>query len=327
MMNETVKRFSDYALEVEQAIKGLSYEMRQPLGLYAPVAYGLEAGGKRLRPVLLLMAANAFGAKVQEAMDAAVGIEMFHNFTLLHDDVMDKSDLRRGRPTVHKKWDENTAILSGDTMLTLATELVTKVPDACLRQVLETFNTMALEVYEGQRLDMDFESRDDVTLAEYMEMIAGKTSALLGASAKIGALIGGADSEDAGRLYDYGIRLGLAFQIQDDYLDVFGDPATFGKPIGGDILNNKKTFLLLAALEAAPAVAEAVRQTVAMPASQQKISIMRNLYEKGDVPERCRETIARLTRESLAALRSSTLGPEKCRPFEALADKLIERRK
>lgn len=216
-----------------------------PKGLYEPIEYTLRSGGKRLRPTLLLAAVNAFNGDIYTARDQCIGIEMFHNFTLLHDDVMDNSDLRRGQPTVHRRWNENTAILSGDTMLTMATQLMSKCPDRHLRRVLDTFNTTAIEVYEGQQYDMDFEDRDDVTVEEYIEMIRLKTSVLLGCALKIGAILADADDEAIDAIYNFGVYLGLGFQLRDDYLDSFGDPLIFGKQLGGDILNDKKTWLMI----------------------------------------------------------------------------------
>lgn len=214
---------------------------RNPEGLYKPIVYGLEQGGKRLRPVILLAACDAVGGDSAKALPQAAAIEMYHNFTLLHDDVMDKADLRRGKPTVCNKWDDNTAILSGDTMLTLATQLVVDgvEPQKAMR-LLKEFNETAIGVYEGQQYDMEFEARTDVTIGEYMEMIRLKTSVLLAGAARIGAVMGDADERNANALYDFAVNLGLAFQLQDDWLDVYGDPDVFGKAIGGDIMNNKK---------------------------------------------------------------------------------------
>lgn len=214
---------------------------RNPEGLYKPIVYGLEQGGKRLRPVILLAACDAVGGDSAKALPQAAAIEMYHNFTLLHDDVMDKADLRRGKPTVCNKWDDNTAILSGDTMLTLATQLVVDgvEPQKAMR-LLKEFNETAIGVYEGQQYDMEFEARTDVTIDEYMEMIRLKTSVLLAGAARIGAVMGDADERNANALYDFAVNLGLAFQLQDDWLDVYGDPDVFGKAIGGDIMNNKK---------------------------------------------------------------------------------------
>lgn len=296
-------------------------------GLYAPITYGMQAGGKRLRPTLLLMAADAFGSDAPKALKPAVGIELFHNFTLLHDDVMDNSDTRRGRPTVHAKWNANTAILSGDTMLTLATQLMMNVDDDILRPVLNTFNSQAIKVYEGQQLDMGFEDRDDVTLEEYTEMIKGKTGALLGGAAKIGALIGGASKEDADKMYDFGMMLGIAFQIEDDYLDTFGNADTFGKPIGGDINNNKKTFLMTKALSADDSNSKALRIALQMPAGPTKVKTVTKIYETMGIPAICKSEVAAYSSKALAAVKKTSLSDEKREAFRKLIDKLIDRNK
>ena len=233
--------------KVNRYIANWSYSHR-PKGLYAPIEYVLSLGGKRLRPVLMLMAYNMYKEDVDAILPSAVGLETYHNYTLLHDDLMDRADMRRNKPTVHKVWNDNTAILSGDTMLVLAYQQMTQSDSAHLKEVLDIFNKTALEIGEGQQYDMEFETRDDVTEDEYIEMIRLKTSVLLAASLQIGAVLGNASAEDASRLYDYGIQLGLAFQLQDDYLDVYGDEAQFGKKIGGDILCNKKTYMLINAM-------------------------------------------------------------------------------
>ena len=224
---------------------------RDPQSLYEPVKYVLSIGGKRLRPVLMLLAYNLFKDDVERVKPQALGIEIYHNFTLLHDDLMDKADVRRGHPTVHKRWNDNTAILSGDAMTVLAYRQIEQCDEKHLSKVISLFNQTAIEICEGQQYDMDFESRLDVTEAEYMEMIRLKTSVLLAASLKIGAILADASEKDAALLYDFGICLGLAFQLKDDLLDVYGDPKVFGKKNGGDILCNKKTFLLIKALELA----------------------------------------------------------------------------
>lgn len=324
-----MKRFSDYSAYIEQEIRTLQLPADELDGLYSPISYSMSAGGKRIRPSLLLMAAEAFGgeAAVEKAKNAAVGIEMFHNFTLLHDDVMDKSEVRRGRPSVYAKWDVNTAILSGDTMLTLATQLISRVDDSILRKVLDRFNDMAVKVYEGQRIDMDFETRDDVKLSEYLRMIGDKTGALLAASAAIGALIGGASDEDADLMAEYGMNLGLAFQIQDDWLDVYGDANTFGKPIGGDINNNKKSFLLLTAYNSSSPDAEALREAMRLPNGDTKIKVVTKIYDRLDVSARCREAVTLHSSKAIAALKASSLSDEYREPFRNLVEKLTGRKK
>jgi geranylgeranyl diphosphate synthase type II len=224
---------------------------KEPRGLYEPIEYVLSLGGKRIRPLLTLMACNLFSDNVQPALNTALGIEIFHNFTLLHDDIMDKADVRRGQPTVHKKWNENTAILSGDVMQIASYRYIAMTPQKYLKQILDLFSQTAAEICEGQQYDVDFEKKDQVTGEEYLEMIRLKTAVLLGCALKGGAWIGGAGEEDARNLYDFGINIGLAFQLKDDLLDVYGDELTFGKKIGGDILSNKKTYLLIHAFQLA----------------------------------------------------------------------------
>lgn len=258
----------EYVLrEIEEAIHRLRFD-DPPQSLFDPIVYTLSRGGKRLRPAFVLMACNLYRDDIEVAMDAALGVEMFHNFTLLHDDLMDEAEKRRNRPTVHVKWGRNTAVLSGDAMLIAAYRLIGQAPSALLKPVLDLFTQTALEICEGQQFDMEFEERDDVTESEYMEMIRLKTAVLLACSLKIGAMIGGAPTEDAEVLYRFGIHVGLAFQLQDDLLDVYGDTDTFGKNIGGDILCDKKTFLSVLMYQIA--------------ADEQKVRI--ECYRKSDSP-------------------------------------------
>lgn len=233
--------------KVNEYLSTMPY-VREPKGLYAPIEYVLSLGGKRIRPVLMLLAYNLYKEDVDSIMSQAAGIETYHNYTLLHDDLMDRADIRRNKPTVHKVWDENTAILSGDAMLVLAYQLMAACPESHLKRVMEVYSNTALEICEGQQWDLEFETRNDVTVAEYIEMIRLKTSVLLSCALKIGAILGDASEQDARKLYDFGIQMGLAFQLQDDFLDVYGDPEVFGKNIGGDILCNKKTFMLINAM-------------------------------------------------------------------------------
>ena len=242
--------YNYYLRLVEGAIENINYP-KQPAKLYEPIKYTMALGGKRVRPVLTLMTCEAMGGDLNKAINVALGIELFHNFTLLHDDVMDRADIRRGKPTVHTKWNENVAILSGDTMLSMAAQEMTKVDDDIVKPIQELFNATAISVYEGQQYDMDYETRNNVTVDEYINMIRLKTSVLTGCSCKAGAIVARTASENADMIYNMAVNLGLAFQLQDDYLDVWGDPATFGKEIGGDIVNNKKTFLLINAIHQA----------------------------------------------------------------------------
>ena len=236
--------------KVNEYIDNLSYD-RQPDSLYAPIKYVLSMGGKRIRPVLMLLAYNLFRDDAETILPTACGLETYHNYTLLHDDLMDRAELRRGHQTVHKRWNDNTAILSGDTMLVLAYQRIAQCNPTKLKLVLDLFTETALEIGEGQQYDMDFENRNDVTEDEYIEMIRLKTSVLLACALKTGAILAGAPQKDADTLYKFGEQIGLAFQLQDDFLDVYGDTQVFGKAIGGDIVSNKKTYMLINALNRA----------------------------------------------------------------------------
>lgn len=279
--------------KVNQALDHLAYD-RQPQGLYAPIKYELSLGGKRLRPVLMLLTYNMYKEDVENIMMQALGLEIYHNFTLLHDDVMDRADVRRGKPCVHKVWNDNTAILSGDTMIVDSFIRMQQCDPAHLPDVMDVFSRTALEISEGQQYDMEFESRNDVKEEEYLEMIRLKTSVLLACAVKIGALLGNATNEDAALLYDFGERIGLAFQLQDDYLDVYGDFAVFGKRIGGDILCNKKTYLLIKAFEHAnegqrKELESWISRTEYAP--QEKIDAVTRLYNEIGVRELCDQKI------------------------------------
>ena len=278
---------------VNDGLSHLSYE-RKPESLYAPVKYVLSLGGKRIRPVLTLMAYNLYKDNPQQALMPALGLETYHNFTLLHDDLMDNADLRRGHETVHKRWDANTAILSGDTMLLLAYQRVTQVPAEKLEPVLGLFTETALEIGEGQQYDMDFETRNDVREEEYIEMIRLKTSVLLACALKTGAILADAPAEDAENLYKFGEQLGLAFQLQDDLLDVYGDPAVFGKAVGGDITSNKKTYMLINALQRAnPAQRQELERWIAAKQfdRSEKVAAVTRLYDEIGIRQLCEEKI------------------------------------
>ncbi|MBQ1634805.1 MAG: polyprenyl synthetase family protein [Bacteroidaceae bacterium] len=279
--------------KVNQALDHLAYD-RQPQGLYAPIKYELSLGGKRLRPVLMLLTYNMYKEDVENIMMQALGLEIYHNFTLLHDDVMDRADVRRGKPCVHKVWNDNTAILSGDTMIVDSFIRMQQCDPAHLPDVMDVFSRTALEISEGQQYDMEFENRNDVKEEEYLEMIRLKTSVLLACAVKIGALLGNATNEDAALLYDFGEKIGLAFQLQDDYLDVYGDFAVFGKRIGGDILCNKKTYLLIKAFEHAnegqrKELESWISRTEYAP--QEKIDAVTRLYNEIGVRELCDQKI------------------------------------
>ena len=289
--------------DINRAIEQLDWN-REPRSLYEPVEYTFASGGKRLRPTLAMLASQMFEGNDEDVLPAALALEVFHNFTLLHDDVMDRAEVRRGRPTVHVLWNDNTAILSGDQMMIEAYRLLSGVPEEKLPKVLRMFNDMATGICEGQQYDMDFEARQDVSLEEYMNMIRLKTSVLLANALQTGAYIAGATEAQQQRIYDYGINLGLAFQIQDDLLDVYGDPATFGKATGGDILCGKKTFMLLTALHTAtPAVREEIEAHLsATDTAQHKIASMTAIYDRLHVREKAEEAIAEYTGKALECL-------------------------
>ena len=271
-----------------------------------PIEYVLSLGGKRLRPVLMLLAYNLYKEDVERIFPQAAAIETYHNFTLLHDDLMDNAEMRRGKPVVHKKWNPNAAILSGDAMLILSYQfMMQNCPAQYVKSVMEVFGQTALEVCEGQQWDMEFETRTDVTVEEYIEMIRLKTSVLLAGALKIGAILGGASEDDAQLLYDFGVRMGLAFQLQDDYLDVYGDPAVFGKKIGGDILCNKKTYMLITALEKADTqtrreLLDWIAASNYVPSS--KIEAVTAIYNKVGIGEICQQKIDQYYEEAKALL-------------------------
>lgn len=310
-------------MDANQLIASLNWQ-REPQGLYAPIAYTLESGGKRIRPTLALIAAGMYGAE-EKAVPAALALEVFHNFTLLHDDLMDNAPVRRGRPTVHVQWDANTAVLSGDQMLIEAYKLLEGVPAAYLPEVLHLFSKMATEICEGQQYDVDFEHREDVTIPEYTEMIRLKTSVLLGTALEIGALLADAPAEDRQHLYAFGVNIGLAFQIQDDILDVWGDPATFGKAIGGDILLKKKSMALLTAYNhASPDQRKRLDEAFELTEPKEKVAAVTALYEEIGVRPLCEAVMLDYTQKALAHLSQV---PRDTTALRALAEKLSSRNK
>ena len=295
---------------------------REPQGLYEPIGYTLAAGGKRVRPQLALLATKLFGGNEEDVLPAALALEVFHNFTLLHDDVMDKAQVRRGRPTVHVKWNANTAILSGDQMMIEAYKLLSQVPENKLATTLRLFNQMATEICEGQQYDVDFESRTDVTIPEYMEMIRLKTSVLLATALRIGAYIAGATDEQQEQIYNYGIHLGLAFQIQDDMLDCYGDQATFGKAIGGDIAENKKTYLWLTAAQKGAIDELAMREE----SMTQRFERILAIYDRLGVKAAAQEAIRLQTNQAINCLDALPQN-QYTDQLRAMAHKLEERTK
>ena len=312
--------------KINLAVENIQYNA-EPKNLYDPIRYILSIGGKRVRPLLMLMGYNLYKEDVDAIMNNALALEAYHNFTLLHDDLMDKSDLRRGHPTVHKKWDENTAILSGDTMLIMAYQLFNKGMKN--DEAFTAFIDATLGVGEGQQYDMDFETRNDVTEAEYMEMIRMKTSLLLGYALKIGAMLAGADQEDVNNLYTFGEKMGLAFQLQDDLLDVFGDPTQFQKKLGGDIVENKKTFLLINAYQRADDAQKAeldrwVNAQAYEPA--EKIAAVTHLYTVLGIDQLAQQKIEELFAESLKSLDQVKVSEEKKAELRLFANKLMGRK-
>lgn len=315
--------------KVNAYIASLPYE-RKPKSLYDPIEYVLAAGGKRIRPSFVLMAYDLFHDDVDRILPVATALETYHNYTLLHDDLMDKADMRRGRPTVHKKWDDNTAILSGDTMLVLAYEHLAKCDTKYLKPALDLFTETALEVSEGQQFDMEFETRNDVAEEEYIEMIRLKTSVLLACALKMGAVVAGASDADANALYAFGEKVGLAFQLQDDLLDVYGDPKVFGKAIGGDITSNKKTFMLINAFNRADAEtrAELERWTTATefdPA--EKIAAVTEIYNRLGIDKLAEQRIKEYFEQSRQHLDELSVSDDRKAVLREYTERMMNRKK
>lgn len=313
---------------VNEFIAGLNIE-KQPIELYTPITYTLSQSGKRVRPVLLLMAYNMYKENIEDALYPAVAMETYHNYTLIHDDVMDRADMRRGKPTVAAKWGDNAAILSGDTALVLAYEFMSRVADDKLRAMLALFTQTAKEIGEGQQYDMEFENRTNVSEQEYIEMIRLKTSVLIAACLKMGGILAGACESDLAHLYAYGETLGLAFQLQDDLLDVYGDAKIFGKKIGGDIVCNKKTFLLIKAMEnATPQQLAEINAWMAQDTfdREQKIAYFTNLYNELGVRKMCENKINDLFAQCDSYIEKIALPKEKKSALKEFADTLLNRK-
>lgn len=312
---------------VKHFFENIDWSM-EPKNLYTPIDYALQSGGKRLRPLLVLMANRLFGGNTDEAIKPAAAMEIFHNFTLLHDDVMDNADTRRGRPTVHSKWNTNTAILSGDAMLIKAYQYLEDVSADKLLRVLKLFSTTAIEVCEGQQYDGDFETRDNVTIEEYFEMIRLKTAVLLAGCLKLGAILGNAPEEDAQALYDFGIAIGIAFQLRDDYLDCYGDEKTFGKKIGGDIICGKKTYLLIQTLKKCSV---SQRLTISQLLSnkgirnEEKIATIIDIYTQMEMPKVCEAAMNEYFDKAMEALKRVNKTDEEKAPFVEFARNLMGR--
>ena len=283
---------------------------KEPKNLYKPVDYILQLGGKRLRPILTLISADAFGTNPRKALNAALSVEVFHNFTLLHDDIMDQAPIRRGKPTVHEKWDINTGILSGDVMLINSYQYLEKYKPKTYKKLTAIFSQTAVEVCEGQQYDMDFETRNNVTLTQYQKMIEYKTSVLVAAALQMGAIVAKAPKKEQKDIYNFGISLGLAFQLQDDYLDSFGDVATFGKKIGGDILENKKTWLYIKALETASKPDQAILQSIynqKAVSESDKIEKVKKIFKKYKIDKLIKKEIKAYSNKALLQLENIEL--------------------
>lgn len=314
------KIFEDYLSE--------KIEAKDPKNLYEPMAYILKLGGKRVRPVLVLMAADIFGDNSKEALDAALAIEVFHNFSLVHDDIMDNAPLRRGQKTVHELWDVNTAILSGDAMLIRAYQLFENYRGEVFRELAQLFSATAIEVCEGQQYDIDFESQEKVEIEQYIKMIEQKTAILVGASLKMGAIVAGASGEDKTAVYQYGKLLGTAFQLQDDYLDVFGEPALFGKKQGGDIIENKKTFLYLTAvLQADQSEASQLEHLYSINPKDgdSKIEAVKSLFRTSGAAQRTQEEINRYTGMAFEVLENMKISEDKKLYLRQFGENLMNR--
>ena len=301
---------------------------RDPKNLYEPVQYILNLGGKRLRPILTLMTADCFGGDVNKALDAALAVEVFHNFSLVHDDIMDDAPLRRGQQTVHEKWDLNTGILSGDAMLIMAYQLFENYPPETFQNLLTLFSKTALEVCEGQQYDIDFETRNAVSIAEYLKMIEYKTAVLVAAAMKMGAIIAGASDEDQNRCYEFGKNLGIAFQLQDDYLDAFGNPETFGKQVGGDIIENKKTYLYLKALEfSSENDQQKLRHlfNATNTDSKTKIELVKQIFTTSGSAEATKKAITSYTKTAFEVLQALTISDKNKQILQDFGTQLMTR--
>lgn len=321
-----MKAIEAYQTRILEAIREIELP-EAPAELYEPFRYIMELGGKRMRPLFTLMGCELFGTDAYQAMPQAMAVEIFHNFSLVHDDIMDQAPLRRNKPTVHKKWNSDIALLSGDAMLVYAYKYLMRCDTDLLPRLLEVFNQTAIEVCEGQQYDMNFEHREDVTLEEYTEMIWRKTAALVAGALSLGAIVGRASDADAQRLRDFGLNLGIAFQLQDDLLDVFGDPGKFGKRVGGDIVANKKTWLMIRTLEVAKGEdrAELDRWLANSEQPEEKVAAVTTLYEKLNISGMAREKMEHHYTLSMQALQDIEVPDERKVALRALADLLMQR--
>lgn len=302
---------------------------RHPESLYAPINYILNLGGKRLRPVLTLMTADIFGGDYHKALDAALSVEVFHNFSLVHDDIMDDAPLRRGQQTVHEKWNLNTGILSGDAMLIMAYQLFENYEPKTFQALAKLFSKTALEVCEGQQYDIDFETRQDVTIPEYLKMIEYKTAVLVAAALKMGAIVAEASEEDQNAIYDFGRYLGIAFQLQDDYLDAFGNPETFGKQVGGDIIENKKTYLYLKALEFSDDTTKEVLLNwfSSQPQNtEEKVKKVKQIFIQSGAEKATQDAVEMYTNKAFSVLESIEISTDKKELLHQFGTWLMNRR-
>ncbi len=303
-------------------------EVKEPKNLYKPIVYILSLGGKKIRPILTLMATDIFGVDYKKAFAAALTVEVFHNFTLIHDDIMDDAPLRRGYKTVHEKWDVNTGILSGDAMMILAYQYLESYDAITFKKLSQLFNKTALEVCEGQQMDIDFETRNDVSIEEYIKMISLKTSVLVATALKMGAIVAKASEEDAQKIYGFGLNLGIAFQLQDDYLDAFGNPKTFGKQVGGDIIENKKTYLYIKALELCNETEKRVLSelfTSKFKNNQQKIDEVKSIFDSSGATVKTKEAIKKYTHKAFEVLNSISIPSEKKQLLKDFGEGLMNR--
>jgi geranylgeranyl diphosphate synthase, type II len=322
-----MQSISSYQEIITSHFTSITYQ-KEPKNLYEPIRYILSLGGKRLRPVLTLMAAEVFDIDCKKAIDAATAVEVFHNFSLIHDDIMDDAPLRRGNETVHEKWNINTGILSGDAMLILAYQFFESYEPKIFQELAQLFSKTALEVCEGQQYDVDFESRDDVTIAEYLKMIEYKTAVLIGAAMKMGAIVAETSEENKQLIYDFGLNLGLAFQLQDDYLDAFGNPETFGKQVGGDIIENKKTYLYLKALEfAQPLEREQLQHLFSIQPTDNadKINSVKEIFNTTGSSVATQKAIEDYTLKAFETLERIMISDEKKAILKAFGEKLMSR--
>lgn len=302
---------------------------REPRNLYEPISYILELGGKRLRPLLVLLTTDIFNTDYKKALDAALAIEVFHNFSLVHDDIMDDAPVRRGKTTVHEKWDINTGILSGDAMLIMAYQLFENYEPSVFRELAKLFSKTALEVCEGQQYDVDFETRNDVMLPEYLKMIEYKTAVLVAAALKMGAIVAGASLEDQEDMYDFGLNLGIAFQLQDDYLDVYGDPETFGKQVGGDIIENKKTYLYLKAMNSKSDTTKKELEhlfSIQPKDPETKVNAVRAIFTKTKANEATQNAIKDYTEKAFKILEKLSIAQEKKDILRQFGENLMNRK-